>query len=75
MSALSDLLTQSGAIYIDANNWDPMDTLAPLLGDLPHDQVPDTPENRLKVGMLCTTDQTFAKSRERFIRYKKFARY
>ena len=46
-------------IYIDVNNWDPMDTLAPLLDDLPHDQeVPDTPENRLNAALACCVQLT-----------------
>ena len=56
MSALAQPIEKR--IYIDVNNWDPMDTLAPLLGDLPHDLVPDTPENRLKAALACCVQLT-----------------
>lgn len=56
MSALAQPVEKK--IYIDVNNWDPMDTLAPLLGDLPHEQVPDTPANRLKAALACCVQLT-----------------
>ena len=56
MSALTQPVEKR--IYIDVNNFDPMDTLAPLLGDLPHDQVPDTSENRVKAALACCVQLT-----------------
>ena len=40
-------------IIIDPYNWDPMDTLVPLLPSLPTKKVPNTPENRLKAALSC----------------------
>tara|TARA_Y100000817_G_scaffold307766_1_gene294598 strand:- start:1832 stop:2065 length:234 start_codon:yes stop_codon:yes gene_type:complete len=42
-------------IWIDADNYDIMDTMAPLLNgnDLKKGTVPDTPENRTDAALAC----------------------
>lgn len=42
-------------IYIDETNYDPMDTLAPIIqmGNFPKGVVADTPENRTNAALAC----------------------
>jgi len=47
-------------IYIDETNYDPMDTLAPLIqmGNFPKGTVADTPENRANAALACCAQLT-----------------
>ena len=44
-------LTSQDSIYIDKDNWDPMDTLAPLT--LPSGFVDDNTANRANAALAC----------------------
>ena len=47
-------------IYIDETNYDPMDTLAPIIqmGNFPKGVVADTPENRTNAALACCAQLT-----------------
>lgn len=49
-------LTSKDSIWIDKDNWDPMDTLAPLT--LPKGFVKDTPEKRANAALACCVQLT-----------------
>jgi hypothetical protein len=42
-------------LFIDETNYDPMDTLAPIIhmGNFPKGDVSDTPENRANAALAC----------------------
>ena len=42
-------------LFIDEKNYDPMDTLAPIInmGNFPNGNVSDTPENRANAALAC----------------------
>ena len=43
-------------VYVDSNNYDPMDTLAPLR--IPTGFLEDTPENRANAALACCVQLT-----------------
>ena len=47
-------------LFIDETNYDPMDTLAPIIhmGNFPNGEVPDTPQNRANAALACCVQLT-----------------
>jgi phosphoribosylcarboxyaminoimidazole (NCAIR) mutase len=62
MSSLkqSTTLYNESNLYIDEKNYDPMDTLAPIIqmDNFPKGTVADTPENRANAALACCAQLT-----------------